>query len=69
MRERRAMRRVMVRVVVGRVGRVGRVGFIEGGGVGVEAEAETEFGYTFMFVFMGVEGLDIVGPWWLLGRD
>ena len=44
----------------------GRVGFIEGGGgVGVEAE----FGYTFVFVFIGVEGLDIVGPWWLVGRD
>ena len=48
------------------VGRVGRVGFIEGGGgVGVEAE----FGYTFVFVFMGVEGLDIVRPWWPDGRD
>ena len=47
---------------------VGRVGFIEGGG-GVGVEAEAEFGYTFVFVFMGVEGLDIVGPWWLVGRD
>ena len=57
-RERRATRRVMVRVVVGRVG---RVGFIEEvGGGGVEAEAEDEFGYTFVFVFIGVEGLDIV---------
>ena len=61
------MKRVRVRVVVGRVG---RVGFIEGvGGGGVEAENEVEFGYTFVFVFMGVEGLDIVGPWWLVGRD
>ena len=32
-----------------------------------EAEDEAEFGYTFVFVFMGVEGLDIVGPWWLVG--
>ena len=57
------MRRV--RVVVVTAG-VGRVGFLGGGsGVGVEAEAEDEF----EFVFMGVEGLDIVGPWWLVGRD
>ena len=59
------MRKVRVRVVVGRVG---RVGFIEGGG-GVGVEAEAEFGYMFVFVFMGVEGLDIVGPWWLVDRD
>ena len=54
-REVRRVRRVRVRVVVG------RVGFLGGrGGVGVEVEVETEFGYTFVFVFMGWE-LESVG--------
>ena len=57
------MRRVRVVVVTAGVGRVGFFG--GGGGDGVEVE----YGYTFVFVFMGVEGLDIVGPWWLVGRD